>query len=176
VIEFHDLNKLITILAKEREYVRSELIPIKKSLGRRVLTHLVFADCEAISYYLKDCINSDYVSNVCEGNIGTEDWLASSSEEYLIDDKGDIFCSARRVRTLPHLLFVLKYTAKYIGKTFDPKVIAGWEHVKPAFRVRNRITHPKEPKAISITNDDFEHIQALESWFQLCLGQLIQPV
>jgi hypothetical protein len=76
------------------------------------------------------------------------------------------------VRTLPHLLFVLRYTAKYIGKQFDPKKAEGWEHVKPAFKIRDRITHPTAPTALKITDEDLEHIEALEKWLQDCLSEL----
>jgi hypothetical protein len=69
MLKFHDLNKLNNILTKERAFVRREIMPKKKSLGRRVLIHMVFADCEAISYYLKDCINADYENKEWEGKI-----------------------------------------------------------------------------------------------------------
>ena len=90
----------------------------------------------------------------------------------MFDNDGNYFYRQKKVRTLPHLLFVLKYTAKYIGKQFDAKQVQGWEHVKPAFKVRDRITHPGTPSALKISDDDFQHVEALEQWLQGCFAEL----
>jgi hypothetical protein len=168
-----DLVKLNELLAKEREFVRTQILPKKKMLGRRLLTHLVFADCEAIIYYLKGCINADYESEMYEGSIDLGEWLASLAEDYLFDDDGNYFFREKKTRTLPHLLFVLKYAAKYLGKDFDPKRIEQWEHVKSAFKIRARITHPTAPTAIKVSDDDLAHIEALEKWLQACVRKLV---
>ncbi len=168
-MDLRDFNKLVKYCSNERAFVRQEIIPKKKSLGRRVLTHLVFAHCEAIAYYLKGCVNSDYEKNDYEGGITTDNWLASMDDDYFIDDDGTFREREKKTKTLSHLLFVLRYAASYRKIEFDPKKVDAWQHVKPAFGVRDRITHPKVPSALSISDEDLKHIEGLEHWLASCL-------
>jgi hypothetical protein len=168
-MDLSDFHKLVKFCASERAFVRNEIIPKKKSLGRRMLTHLAFAHCEAIAYYLKSSINVDYEKKDYEGPIEIDRWLASLDEEYIIDENGQHSEREKKTKTLAHLLFVLRYAAKYLRKEFDPKAVADWQHVKPAFQVRDRITHPKSPAALSISEDDLSRIDGLERWLEACL-------
>jgi hypothetical protein len=168
-MDLYHLRKLVKLCSDERAFVREEIIPKKKMLGRRMLTHLVIADCETIAYYLKGRVNSDYDEKDDADAIETDYWLASLDDDFVIDEDGGFRVRMKKTRTLPHLLFVLSYAAKYLKKEFDPKKVEGWEHVKLAFGVRDRITHPKEPEALFISDEDLKHVEGLERWLESCL-------
>lgn len=168
-MNLYQLHKLVKLCSDERAFVRKEITPKKKMLGRRMLTHLVIADCETIAYFLKACVNINYEEMGDEDAIGTDYWLASLDDYHVIDEDGGVRVRMKKTRTLPHLLFVLCYAAKYLKKELEPKKIEGWEHVKLAFEVRDRITHPKDPTALFISDEDLKHVEGLERWLESCM-------
>lgn len=164
---------LISILAAERNYIREHILSTKVQLGRRIFAHILFAHAESLASYLitrVDILNEEMGDHA---SLAVEDWLAAADEEFTYDNDGFVVERERRSRSLPRVLFALRFAAKFGAITFDPKASKNWPHVKQAYSVRNRITHPKMPSSLEISDADMIELEGMETWLSECLYAVV---
>ena len=75
----------------------------------------------------------------------------------------------------------LKFVAKMCAKAFDlPYVLdtsgSGWSSVDAAFRVRNRLVHPKSFQDMYVTDDELKTIAAASDWFHKTHREVLEVI
>ena len=93
-------------------------------------------------------------------------------ETFEIDDDGTV--KARRRNFPPfknHLRFTLQITGKYFYR--KPGEVdyggIGWQSFQIAHEIRNRITHPKNPDELLISDEELTNVKEAERWFEEAL-------
>jgi hypothetical protein len=78
-----------------------------------------------------------------------------------------------KVPTLDYLLFALRYAARFDGRTdFDPKKVPGWEKVKKAAKIRDRVVHAKVVDDLNVTVEEHLVCKGAAIWLLGCLRML----
>ena len=88
-----------------------------------------------------------------------------AGETYFVTDEGEIRAQTLRVRFLAHILLSLNSYAEAQGATYRCKKGDQWHRIKAAVDVRDRITHPKNLKALEITKAEAADIDFTFKWF-----------
>lgn len=87
--------------------------------------------------------------------------------EYNLEDNGTLKERPRFQQFLPYLRFTLNTCRAW--KVVDYSG-SGWHAMRRAQEVRNRITHPKRPEELDISDEDLEQTRLAARWFNDAVG------
>ena len=140
--------------------------------AQRAMVRAFFAAVEGLSYQMRQVTLASLA--------GTE--LLSEQETQLlrevrhsIDDRGHPKEAPSFLPFPGSLLFSLSMYAKNHGASFEvDRSDAGWRAFRHAARVRNNVTHPKTPEALSLTDDDLQAVMDASRWWKATLLKLFQ--
>jgi len=138
--------------------------------ARRTFYRSGFAFIEAQMYWLKDIALNAVIGNyIREGNINVSLASALLDESPTISKTGKLSLEPNRIPFLNYVAFIFRTLAEYIG--LDAGAFFSdnsWNELQEAVRVRNRITHPKEPNELNITDEQMDHIRGGLTWVLNC--------
>jgi hypothetical protein len=93
--------------------------------------------------------------------------------DFILTDAGEI----RETRALIKLKTNIQYTFKQAASTYRSAYQldkgAGWHCFLRSIKVRDRITHPKDPSDMAITNVEVKDVQEAVVWFDKAVGDLL---
>lgn len=139
---------------------------------RRVACRSIFASIEALTNHLKQ--------NTLLHTFGEEDFftdaekLALNDREYSVTDRGEVKERGARIRTLPNILLAFDSFSRVCGQKFAMPKPEGWESLKKAIKIRDRITHPKVAADYEISDQEFAEINKAWIWFSTTLRDVTQ--
>jgi len=151
------LVKLINILARDADECESAVVSTGSSLAKRNFVRALFAWIEAISYLMRQHVLKELrKEELTEESIPK--LLAASERSYRVDEKGDVVELPLRTKTSNSLLFSLRTFAEVVA--FPVTVGTGnWRAYTRALKIRDRITHPKSPDDLELTEADLEAVR-----------------
>ena len=123
--------------------------------AQRALIRASFALMEGLSYQLRA---------VTLASLQSTEFLAESEvallreERYTIDEKG-----------MPQTKesFLRFPESRNHGAAFEPDVkSSGWQAMRKAAKVRNRVTHPKSAASLELSDQDLTAIQEAAAWWK----------
>lgn len=88
-----------------------------------------------------------------------------AGETYSVTDGGEIRMQRIRTPFLANVLWALNSYAEAQGAKYRTKKGDDWHRIRAAVNVRDRITHPKNLKALEITKDEIADIDFTLKWF-----------
>jgi hypothetical protein len=98
-------------------------------------------------------------------------------ETYELDDSGDVPTKPQFQQLTRRLRFSFRSFARTYGIPFSLNVGSdGWRLFREAVDIRNRITHPKQPADLDVSDDDLEVCRKAHSWYvdeSLRMGQMV---
>ena len=140
---------------------------------RRAHIRSFFALVEGLTYQLKlICLqfseNNDMLFTYSE--------LALLREEsYEILDNGTTISKPKFIPILKNIMFTIKCYAKAHNSNFSLAVNTdGWNSFKRAVKIRNRITHPKKPDDLTITDEETTKIGEASAWYRDSIVALLE--
>ena len=132
--------------------------------AQRALIRASFALMEGLSYQLRA---------VTLASLQSTEFLAESEvallreERYTIDEKGMPQTQESFLRFPESLLFSIRMYARNHGAAFEPDVkSSGWQAMRKAAKVRNRVTHPKSAASLELSDQDLTAIQEAAAWWK----------
>jgi hypothetical protein len=139
--------------------------------ARRALVRAAFAFNEGYVYWLKEQVTQWLLGKGWRtNNIETSKLLLLSDEAYRPNRQGKIESEPNRIPFLNYCAFVLRTAAECWD--FDPTPLFsdnGWKEMQDALSVRHRITHPKKPEDLEITDQELYSISEGHRWLFNCL-------
>lgn len=134
--------------------------------ARRALVRAVFAFNEGYLYWLKGVVFQLLLDKSMRSD-KTEiaKLLLLWDYTYTPDSVGKIKPVPNRIPFKNHCAFVLRTAAECAD--FDPSPLFsdnGWEEMQAASHVRDRITHPKKPEDLQITDKELHTISEGSRW------------
>jgi len=140
---------------------------------RRTYLRAFFALVEGLNYQLKQICLQFCKYNT---NLFTFKELSLLHESsYSINDNNSITSHAKFLPILKNLPFTVKCYAKAHNSNFSLLVNKdGWYSFRYAVKIRNRITHPKNPDNLTITDDDLIKIGEATAWFRDNITALLE--
>ena len=153
------LFKLINVLARDSDECESVVATTGSSLSKRNFVRALFAWIEAISYLMRQHVLRELrKEELTEESIPK--LLAASERAYRVDERGDVVEVPLMTKTSNNLLFSLRSFAEIVA--FPLTVGKGgrnWQAYTRALKIRDRVTHPKSPDDLELTEADLEAVR-----------------
>jgi hypothetical protein len=143
--------------------------------NRRALVRALFAMIEGTVYFLKQTILS---ANSGKKNVLTPaDLILLQDAIADIDSQGHPCLRPRYIRLKENLRFVSHIISNLYGVNMDLGLgSAAWQHFDQAISIRNRITHPKDPREFLVSHSDIQIIREVSSWFSTLTVHTIEEL
>ncbi|KFG89166.1 hypothetical protein BV98_002993 [Sphingobium herbicidovorans NBRC 16415] len=153
---------LLKMLAGDVQWALDHLAQSDTQTARRNLIRCLVSAAEGMSWTYRMNIMS-MARHFDEANPLIE--MAFAEASYAVTENGVIVEQARHIS----LTAMIRLTTR-VAQTFCPEVkvdfgVAGWSALKKAISVRNRITHPKQPEDLLLSDDEIEAAKAGFFWF-----------
>jgi hypothetical protein len=90
------------------------------------------------------------------------------------DRRGKLSNDSNRLPFLNHCAFVLRTAAEHAGADADSFFSDnGWNELQKSLDVRHRITHPKRPEELDVTDAEIDSMRESHRWFLKCIVEVI---
>ncbi|WP_299180322.1 hypothetical protein [uncultured Neptuniibacter sp.] len=131
---------------------------------RRVYVRSVFSFIEGITFQLKQIALERAVAN--RVTFSAAELALLNEEKYKLKDSGEADLTFEMLELQSNIKFAAKSFIKALDSTYTATYSdSGWGSLKSAKGIRNRLTHPKTPHSIEITDSDFITIEDAFEWY-----------
>ncbi len=146
--------------------------------ARRALVRAAFAFNEGYVYWLKGKVTQWLLEKSCDtGNSEIAKILLLSDDSYRPNRQGKIESEPNRISFLNLCAFVLRTAAECWDS--DPSTLFsdnGWKEMQVSLEIRHRITHPKKPEDLDISDDELYSISEAHQWLFDCLADILNSI
>lgn len=162
-----ELKRVYSVLSADLEAALEIGRKDPSQFAHRTLLRTYFAFVEGIAYQLRQVT----VASLDESGLLSSGELALLHEErFQLNAKGVPEPKENFQPMLPNLLFSISCYVKNHGAVYSPDTKhQGWEAMKRAVAVRNRITHPRSAHGLQITDEESRQFARAAAWWQSTL-------
>ncbi len=140
---------------------RQRLAAEDSDAGRRHLVRTVFAAIEGVVWTCREHVLAIASSM---GTLQPLAGMALREQTYMVSERGDVVEQIRFV-TLPAMLRLIAKQAQLIEPELTVRFDnSGWQNLKEAIVIRNRITHPKLVTDLAISDADVTIVNSGFTW------------
>jgi len=170
-----ELIECIEILAADADESWRQMQATGSDLAKRHFVRAVFAWIDALSYLFRQAA----LSKIADGPLTPETiptLLALQERTYTINEKGVVTPTLLKAPTSSMLLFSLKTFAESQGLSlgFD-KGGQNWQAYVQALAIRDRITHPKKPSDVHLSDKDIDLVEEAKGMILGYLEVVLNP-
>jgi len=181
-----DQSKFLTALSEMLGVLAEDMILCESQLKepelawRRMYVRSTFAAIEALSFFLKQhTFNGEIFTTLdslktSKPVIRTRKLSLLMDETYILDDNGKPRTVKAKLRTVPNLLFALSAFRESVGSKHILVKDAGFHALKKGVRIRDSLTHPKNPESLNVTDEQIGIVKAAFAWVRRELTQIIK--
>lgn len=153
----------IDTLAADVEEAIRRLQADDSQFNRRVLVRVIFSYYEGFGYFMRE-----FLIKI----LATSSSVVDLNRCFLLQEKlpaigvnGEMVKRAQKVPFLDHLAFTLQTFARLIK--FDEAIfrVDGWRAVQASLKIRDRLTHPKTQRGLTVSDSDIEFCKKGYEWF-----------
>jgi hypothetical protein len=138
----------------------------------RMLVRSMFACIEGIVYSMKQMALS---ANRLQGTLSPEEVLCCKEISFNMTDKGQMKEHPAKLRFLPNLQFAFAVLAKTFQVPFKLDTSCmDWKHMVLSVKLRDRLTHPKRPFDLELTDEELGLALKAYVWFDTQVEELLQ--
>ena len=140
---------------------------------RRQLVRAIFALIEASTYYGKREALGVARDKGHKVHVLAEAALLDVG--YAVSSKGKIEAQSARIPLANNIKLSLRALATFVAPGFDPPFgDSGWEKLRLAIRIRDRLTHPKSLKDLEVSDEDLATVRAGFNWYRLASAAIVK--
>lgn len=167
--------EMITKLENERmkiiEIVKKE--PESEEL-HRIAIRTIFSIIEGLCNSMKEA--AFFLAKTTNVDFRKEEIAIINEESFYLADNGEAKIKRPNIKTSSNLRFAFKIFARAARSDFelDVEKDKGWEEFQEALNIRNRITHPRRTKDLTISKDDFDKVTRVYGWVITSKNQLLK--
>ena len=147
----------------------------ENQLWRRLFIKTLYSHFEAVCFCMKQTAYFVWVEYE-GGKLSFAEIAMLLEDSYCLDDKGNAKKGDAHLKSQWNLHFAFKMFARAIKKEDFTlgKGREGWHSYTKGVDIRNRITHPKNVKALTITDEEMEKVKKAFEWFRKEFDQLMK--
>jgi hypothetical protein len=170
-----DFNEFLDPLLDDLINIQKLLAQSDSQWGRRALVRATFAYMEGSLSWLSPKVQELVRAKGMQG--GTIDIariVALADRVYRPNNQGKIESEANRVPFISRYALVIRTAAECVN--VDPAPLFsdnGWGAMGKALKVRHRITHPKVPAELDVTDGEMETLDTAMKWSIESLRQIV---
>jgi hypothetical protein len=166
-----ELKRVYTTLNSDLEAARTATLQNPTDFNKRTLVRTCAALIEGLSYQLRQVT----LASMQNTELLTEGERAILKEtKYQVSAKGAVEERDNFQSTLSMLLFSLIIYAKNHGASFSPNTSDnGWNCLRNAFALRDRLMHPKSVQDLHVADDAGDEFTAGVEWWDNTIIDLL---
>ncbi|MEA2573176.1 MAG: hypothetical protein QOH93_474 [Chloroflexia bacterium] len=135
-----------------------------KQFAHRAIVRTVYSHIEAMAYLMKQVSLAPELSP--EDLFSSAELALLREDEYFLDGNGKAQRRSARISTLNNLRFSFDTFARATKITSRlPVHEHGWQFIKEGNDIRDRITHPKQPSDLFISDEQLGRVLDGHTWF-----------
>lgn len=167
---FRNMWKLVDELNKElRQVVRAKqakaMVPFQpevySQVDRRLILRSVFSYLEAMVFSMKRAVVDMHPETLTQGDI-----IFATEVTYELTDLGQVVCRPAKVQLIRNVKFAFALFSKgFKSWTKLDLNSVGWQCLLRSIKVRDRITHPKSPSDLHISDLEIAEAHKVLNWF-----------
>lgn len=139
------------------------------AIEKRAFVKAVFSYIEALTFALKD-----FALHNCGDSLTPAEQLLAREQSFEVGDDGELEERVAKIRTLSNIRFAFRLAAKVDKVSFRLDVSkSGWQELRRALKVRDRLMHPKRREDLSVSEDEFNDALGAFTWFSSNLVLLL---
>jgi hypothetical protein len=166
-----NIKKIFEISQEEMDFLQGDT---KKRANlsqaqKRLFTKAVFSTIDGVVYALKQ--EAIRMADHWKVELAEGEMLLARERVYELDEKGGVMERKARLRFIPNLRFAFEVYCKAHRTAFRPDYsVHTWEALRKAEKVRNRLTHPKSPEDMMVSDQELDQVLAGHAWFVSTFG------
>lgn len=166
----NELKRVFAVLLNDLEEALALGRREPSQFAHRTLFRTYFAYVEGLAFQLRQVS----LASLQNTSLLTEGELALLREErHQLNSRGQPVSRENFQRVLPNLLFSIHCYVKNHGATYQPDTSQhGWEMMKKAVAVRDRLTHPKSAEGLDVTEEDTQVFAEGAAWWKRTLLEM----
>ena len=166
----NELKRIFTVLANDLESALELGRADPSQFVHRTLFRTYFAYVEGVAFQLRQVT----LASLQGTDLLTSAELALLREErFQLNSKGIPEAKENYQQVLPNLLFSLRCYVKNHGAAYLPDTgHHGWESMRKAVAVRDRLMHPRSTGGLEITEEDIQYFVAGAAWWKRTLLEM----
>lgn len=166
----YELKRVFTVLNEDLDAALRAGREDPSQFAHRTLIRTYFAFVEGIAYQLRQVTRASLEGS----DLLTQGERALLREErFQLNSKGEPEAKENYQSVLPNLLFSVRCYVKNHGATYSPDTgNNGWDSMKRAIAIRDRIMHPKSAVGLEISDEDSEHFIRAAEWWKRTLMEM----
>jgi hypothetical protein len=166
-----DLKRVYAVLKEDVREARAATLANPTEFNKRTLVRTCAALVEGFSYQVRQVT----LATLQNTDLLTAGDLAVLREtKYQLSGQGEAEERDNRQSTLAMVLFTLRSYAKNHGAAYAPITgDNGWNCLRKAFQLRDRLMHPKSLQDLSVTDDVGADFAAGIKWWDDSVGDLL---
>lgn len=113
----------------------------------------------------------------CRPHITPADTAVLSERTYRLNEKGEAKGMPMKLSTAESLRFHFDLVSKiaHLRNPLDP-TSRGWSDLRATIKVRDRLTHPRIPNSMAVSDEELVRCKSAETWFSLVITKLLFAV
>jgi len=156
---FDSFNPLFVELLDD--VAKSEGKSAQSESDRRSYVRAVFALIEGTTFSLKQLAVTGP-----HGGFSAAEIAALKEESYGLKEDGAVYVRSARLRCLPNVRLALHAVVRAHGAHYRANLGGpGWEALRSAVKIRDRLMHPKLRDDLNVTDDELEAVGRAFRWF-----------
>jgi len=134
--------------------------------ARRTFCRASFAFIETVVHWLKTLARNTVIAKGMEANSLNVSLISALLDQTArVERTGRIRLEPNMIPFLNHVALVFRTMAEVTGLGAEAFFSnTEWEHLRKALQVRHRITHPKNPEDLTVTDSDMDNIRGGLTW------------
>lgn len=129
---------------------------------RREFIKSVFSAIEGLHWHLKNMV-SEHADIVL--SLSPHEKSALIDETYSVSESGKIKSQPKYVPLPNAIRFVIEISTRYMPSYSVDFNHVGWNNLKGAILVRNRLTHPKNVRELSVSDKEIQMERSAFHWY-----------
>lgn len=130
---------------------------------RRAYIRSVFAFIEGLLHRMK--LTAAHFGGSM-GTLSVEELIMINGVSFDVDDKGEVLTKSVFPKFLNNVKFGFKVFSKSFGSSFELNLGGnGWQSLRDAVKVRDRLMHPKEASNLQLTDTEVMAAKNAFDWF-----------
>lgn len=167
------LKSVYKILSDDMDAAVAYSAKHSNPFAHRTVVRTLFSLIEGLAFQLRQVTVASLAPHAGSGNLTIAELVLLREERYNLNAKGEPEASQNFQNFLPNLLFTIRSYGKNHGATFRADTSArGWEAMRQAVSLRNRITHPKSVADLTLSNQDQLHLIEAAAWWKKTLLEM----
>ena len=180
--DFIALTKMLGATAEDVDTCHSNLVQTNSAFWKRTYVRSLFAAFEALVHFMKQHALSRRVVAVVDSFRSGQNELPVAElsllfgVSYHVDETGEVKIREAKIPFLADLQFSLRQAREVFGATHNLEKDPGWEALRAAVKIRDRVTHPKTLQEIEITDAEIETVNQAYAWIRREVARLFASI